>query len=60
MATQYWLKLTKTEAEHLLTLIERNEDKGWYYAPKEQYWNRSERIKKKLQKISTQTYNVTI
>ena len=60
MATQYWFKITKPEAEHLLTLIDRNEDKGWYYSPKEQYWNRSERIKKKLQAISKQTYNVII
>lgn len=60
MKTEYWLKITKTEAEHLLTLIDRNEDEGWYFAPREQYWNRSKRIKAKLSKISTQTYNVTI
>lgn len=53
---KYLTTLTKPEAEHLLTLIERNKEEGTYYSPKEQYWNRSERIKKKLQEISKTTY----
>jgi hypothetical protein len=52
MATQHWLKLTKTEAEHLLTLINRNEVEGTYYSPENQYWNRSNRIKIKLREIT--------
>jgi hypothetical protein len=47
-------KLTKPEAE--LTLIQNNEREGSYYAPKEQYWNRSNRIKAKLQEITKDTY----
>jgi hypothetical protein len=52
-------KLTKPEAEHILTLISNNENEGSYYAPKEQYWARSERIKKKLQEITKDTYWIT-
>jgi hypothetical protein len=52
-------KLTKPEAEHILTLISNNEREGSYYAPKEQYWARSWRIKRKLQEITKDTYWVT-
>jgi hypothetical protein len=48
--------LTKPEAEHLLTLIQNNEREGSYYAPKGQYWARSNRIKAKLQEIAKDTY----
>jgi hypothetical protein len=58
MAKQWWFKLTKPEAEHLLTLIQNNEREGSYYAPKEQYWARSNRIKAKLQEIAKDTYIV--
>jgi hypothetical protein len=51
MATQYWFKITKVEASHLLTLLEENERVGWYYGPKEQYFNRANRIKSKLLKM---------
>jgi hypothetical protein len=59
MKTQYWLKITKLEAEHLLTLISHNEEEGWYYSPKSQYWNRSNKLKKKLEGISKNTDNNT-
>jgi hypothetical protein len=49
-------KLTKPEAEHILTLIQNNEREGSYYAPKDQYWARSWRIKAKLQEITKDTY----
>lgn len=42
------MKLTIAEINHLLSLIQDNEREGSYYSPKEQYWNRSERIKRKL------------
>jgi hypothetical protein len=48
MKTEHWYKFTKAEINHLLTLIDRNENDGVYYSPKNQYWNRSERIKSKL------------
>lgn len=44
-------KLTNSEITHLITLIERNEEDGSYYAPREQYWVRSKRIKEKLRKL---------
>lgn len=53
---KYWIELTKPEAEHLLTLINRNEAEGTYYSPEDQYWNRSNRLKKKLREISKTTY----
>ena len=52
MKTIYWLKFTKSEIEHLKSLIIHNEDNGEYYSPKSAYWHRSNRIKKKLDDIS--------
>jgi len=51
MKTMYWIKLTKPEISHILSLIQRNEDEGTYYSPKNHYWNRSKRIKQKLNDI---------
>ena len=48
MKTINWLKLTKAEISHLLSLIEVNEREGWYYSPKEQYWRRSKQNKKEI------------
>ena len=59
MKTENWVKLSKSEINHLLTLIDVNEREGWYYSPKNQYWDRSKRIKKKLSAITTTTYQVT-
>ena len=42
------ITLTLPEINHLWSLIQTNEREGCYYAPKDQYWARSERIKKKL------------
>ena len=56
MKTIYWLKFTKPEIEHLLSLIRMNEDEGTYYSPKWQYWSRSRRIKNKLTDITKTCY----
>lgn len=48
MHKQKEIKLTFTEAEHLLHLIEVNEHEGWYYGWDKQYWSRSNKIKNKL------------
>jgi hypothetical protein len=42
------LAFTKAEIRHLLYLIEVNERDGWYHSPREEYWKRSDRIKKHL------------
>jgi len=51
MKILYWIKLTKAEINHINDLIERNERDGVYTAPMNHYWNRSNRIKKKLSDI---------
>ena len=51
MKTIFWLKFTKTEIEHIKDLILENEENECYTLPKQQYWNRSNRIKKKLTDI---------
>ena len=56
MKTIYWIKLTKSEIEHINSLIRINEENGEYTPPKNAYWNRSERIKKKLSDISKTCY----
>jgi len=42
------LRLTDSERNHLLTLIEVNEQDGWYLAPREQYEARAKRIRQKI------------
>ncbi len=42
-------KFTHPELNHLLFLIESNEEEKAYYGPEKQYWKRSERIKEKLE-----------
>ncbi len=42
------LTLTHVEVDHMIALMDNNEREGWYFAPKEQYWKRHERIKDKL------------
>jgi hypothetical protein len=39
---------TASEARHILSLIAYNERNGEHTAPREQYWDRSDRIKSKL------------
>jgi len=56
MKTKYCIELTKPEVEHIASLIRMNEEEGTYYAPKNQYWNRSARIKKKLNDITKTCY----
>lgn len=56
MKTIYWLKFTKSEIEHIQSLIKMNEEEGSYYPPKAAYWNRSFRIRKKLDDISKTCY----
>ena len=43
------VKLTPTEVGHLLHLIDSNEDEGCYYGYARYYWNRSKKIKEKLE-----------
>jgi hypothetical protein len=50
------IKLSVAEISHILTLIESNEREGSYYSPKDHYWRRSDRIKRKLQEITKDIY----
>ena len=43
------VKLTPSEVDHLLHIIRLNEDEGWYYGCARYYWNRSKKIKEKLE-----------
>ena len=45
---QYTLKFTNAELNHIELLLRNNESEGWYFAPKEQYWDRHLRIALKL------------
>ena len=56
MKTVFWIKLTKPEIEHINSLIRMNEQEGSYTPPKAQYWNRSNRIRQKLDDISKTCY----
>lgn len=40
--------LTPVEISHILTALAHNQEEGWYYGPKAQYWKRHERIVNKL------------
>lgn len=51
MSREKVVKLTEVEANFILTLIENNENEGWYYGNKEQYFKRLERVKAKLEKV---------
>lgn len=51
MKTEYWVRLTKPEIEHLLFVIEQNTKEGTYYDRKAWHWNRSERIRSKLNSV---------
>lgn len=46
------IKLTIPEIDHIFNLIKDNEEEGCYYGNREQYWNRSSRIKEKLDGIT--------
>ena len=41
-------KLSGPEYNHLITLLDNNEYDGWYFGNEDQYWNRAERIRRKL------------
>jgi len=56
MKTIFWLKFTKAEIEHIDSLIKLNEEEGSYYSPRNAYWARSARIRKKLTDISKTCY----
>lgn len=45
------LKFSPVEINHLLYLIEDNENNGFYIGNKAQYWKRSDRIRMKLLQI---------
>lgn len=57
MKTIHYIKFTKSEINHLLGLIDWNEEEGTYFAPKQQYWQRHERIKIKLLKMLRGIHN---
>lgn len=42
------IKLTQGELSHLLCLLLSNKQDGSYYAPKDQYWERHNRLLRKL------------
>jgi len=45
------IKLTIPEIDHIFNLIKGNEEEGCYYGNRNQYWDRSKRIKQKLDGI---------
>jgi hypothetical protein len=45
--------LSEVEINHLLTLIADSEREGSYHGNREQYWKRSERIKRELEGVFT-------
>ena len=47
------VKLTQTEINHILNLIESNKEEGFYYGNKDQYWKRSSSIENKLMSKNT-------
>jgi len=49
------MQLTKSEINHVLSLIESNHRSGEYTAPKEQYWKRSNRIRAKINAMLEKT-----
>lgn len=47
--TLFRLPLTRTEAQHLLTLVEERIRDGSYYGVREHYYARNSRLKTKLE-----------
>jgi hypothetical protein len=43
-----YVKLTEAEVNHILTLIDNNEQEGFYYGNKKHWEKRSEKIKELL------------
>ena len=43
------MKFTEVEINTILTLINNNIEKGWYYGNKEQYFTRLNKIKMKFE-----------
>jgi len=56
MKTKYWIEFTKIEIEHINSLLKLNEENGFYTPPKNAYWARNTRIRKKLDNISKTCY----
>lgn len=46
---EFTVRFTNAELNHIECLLRNNESEGWYFAPKEQYWNRHLRIALKLE-----------
>tara|TARA_R110000782_G_C14782063_1_gene410063 strand:+ start:1042 stop:1191 length:150 start_codon:yes stop_codon:yes gene_type:complete len=46
------LKLNKAKVNHLLGLLEVNEQEGWYYGNKEHYLKRHNELKNKLKLLN--------
>jgi hypothetical protein len=51
MSKQFPVKLDYSDISHILTLIQVNEDEGFYYGRKDYYWKRSDNLKSKLKAI---------
>lgn len=51
------VNLTLVEAAHLLSLLSDNKEEGVYYGPRQQYWDRHDRIVKLLQKATEERLN---
>ena len=47
-AKQYTIKFTEAEIDHLRTLLQNNRREGSYYGDRKQYYDRTERIDRKL------------
>lgn len=58
MRAKLTFKLTRAEAEHVLSVMFENEREGWYWGPKAQYWKRHERIKAALQAVLAADYAI--
>ena len=46
---------TLVEAAHVLSLLKDNKEEGVYYGPRQQYWERHDRIVKLLEKAAEET-----
>jgi hypothetical protein len=54
------VKLTQTEINHILNLIESNKEEGFYYGNKDQYWKRSSNIENKLMTLVRHNYILSV
>ena len=48
---------TLAETAHVLSLFKDNKEEGVYYGPRQQYWDRHDRIVKLLEKATEEKLN---